>query len=497
MSFGNKLQLNKVVIGTAIAFLATTGLLMAEQAKAASNCTGPTFDAGTRTLSLVCTESTDIHELSCLDAFNPDTLFLSVNGLADTITCPPDVPPNTAPSVVVAGPASGSSGTNYSFTITGTDAEGNALNYGVDWNNDGVADFVSGSMPSGTGVTVAQNWGTSGTYTFGARAIDDQGLASNWVTHIIAITTMPTATVEVQVNGGGWGSVDQTINPGDTVTIRWNSTDATTCTGTNLNTGGATNSAGVVVGEPAPNSSLTYTVECTGPGGTISENVIVTTRQSPNLTEPSVNFSPSGTVDPVTGNYTSVGITFQTGNNGGSDTVNTVTYRVEIDYGNNGSYDVSDTGTITNLAPGGNYNGSETFLNVPFGNNTIRVTIDSNNDVTESDETDNVRTLAMTLSPAAPSLQLSVDKEVVRQGQNVTVSWDTAVSYSLNCSVSGPALTPSPYTFNPSVNGTTGSRTTGALSSKSEYLLSCTEPVTNTTFTETISVEVTPTAEEI
>ena len=221
----------------------------------------------------------------------------------------------------------------------------------------------------------------------------------------------------------------------------------------------------------------------------------MTARQLPNLTQPSVTFTPSVTVDPVTGNYDSLEVRFQTGNNGGSDTNATITYLVEIDYGNNGSYDVSDTGTITNLVPGGNYNGFEIFTNVPFGNNTIRVTIDSNDDVNEVDETDNSRTLGATIAPAAPNFTLTVSPNIVREGQTATINWDTEVSYPLNCTVSGPALTT--HSFNPNVNGTTGNRTTGLLSSKSEYLLSCTEPITNTTFTESASVEIIPNAEEI
>ncbi len=570
MSFGNKINSRGVLVILLGALIVFSSLANVHEAKAASNCTGPTYNAGTRTLSLVCTESTDIHELSCSDASNPDFLYLSVNGLADTVTCPPDVPPNTAPVIVVTGPTSVGAGTTHTFTITGTDAENDAVTYQVDWDNNSTPDYVSGSLPSGTGQNVTQSWATSGSYTFGARGIDANGASSAWTTHTVTVTNdtclpngssyqwngsawaatavptgwnwdptdvgilwnqappafgalqiddvgmdvtrewmnnygllrcglpLPAAvtTIEAQVNGtGSWSSGDVTINPGDNVVIRWSSTDAATCTGTNVNTGGVVNNnIGVGITEPAPGSSLTYSITCSGLGGNDTEDIIITTNGLPNLTAQIVNYTPSGSVDPVTGEYDSVEVRFQMGNNGQSPTNATITYRVEIDYGNNGSYDVSQTGTTGSIASGGSTNGSVIFSNVPFGNNNIRVTVDTTNVVNEVSDADNSGTLAMNLLPVV-NLELSTDKNIVREGQTAVISWNTQAVFPLDCTVSGPSISPS-YTFDPSTDGPTGSLTVGP-SSKSEYLLSCFESVSGLTFTETVSVDIIPTSEEI
>ncbi len=439
-----------------------------------------------------------ISDTASINASVSDTYIINCNGVIDSVVV--NVNAGGAPNApTVTGPVTSNVGDSNVFVINATDPDGDTLYYEIDWNNDGVTDAYTpgvGYVPSGTDRTATQSWGAGGVYTFAVRATDDMSLSSAWTTHTVTVATAPVATIEAQVNGvGGWSSGDQTINPGDTVTIRWSSTDATTCTGTNVNTGGATNSAGVAVSEPAPNSSLSYQIECSGTGGTVTEDIVVSTRQLPNLTQPSVTFTPSTTVDPITGDYDSVEVRFQTGNDGGSDTGTTITYIVEIDYGNDGSYDVSQTGTISSIASGGSVNGSEIFTDVPFGNNTIRVTIDTNDDVSEVNETDNSRTLGATLVPVAPNFTVTVSPNIVREGQTATVTWDTEVLYPLNCSISGPALTT--HSFDPSVNGSTGNRTTGLLSSKSEYTLSCTEPITNTTFTESASVDIIPNAEEI
>ncbi len=53
---------------------------------------------------------------------------------------------------------------------------------------------------------------------------------------------------------------------GNSSTLSWSSTGATSCTGTNFSTGGATSGSTSV----SPSSSTTYTASCTGAGGTAS-----------------------------------------------------------------------------------------------------------------------------------------------------------------------------------------------------------------------------------
>lgn len=62
------------------------------------------------------------------------------------------------------------------------------------------------------------------------------------------------------------------ITLGQSTTITWSSTNATSCTGTNVTTGNATAGSATV----SPDASTTYTVSCTGAGGSQSQSVLVT-----------------------------------------------------------------------------------------------------------------------------------------------------------------------------------------------------------------------------
>jgi CARDB len=498
MSFGNSTTVGKIATLAIVATVLVGGLLVSSQLKAASNCgSGPSYDSVSKTLSLVCTESTDIHELSCSDPTNPDTLSLSVNGSNETITCPPDLPPNTVPSLSISGPASGDYGVSYTFTITGTDAERDTLTYYIDWNNDGTADYVSGVLASGAGQAAAYSWAVVGAQTFQAQAIDSKGGASPWTAHTITIGNPPaaTASLELQVNGGSWGDANQTVNPGDTVTVRWSSNNASTCTSSGSGFDTANNTSGSDgVTTPAPNSATTFTVDCSGPGGSGSDSITVTSRQSPNFTTPLINQSASAGFDPATGMYNSVTITFQTTNNGGSDTTASANYRLEFDRYKDG-YELTTNGSLGQLNVGQSVNRSEVITNVPFGNSRVKVIVDSDDDVAEVNEGDNESELELDLLPPNPNISINADRRLVKSGEPVTLTWDTNVTYPMACRVYGPGITT--YSFNPSTDGrTSGSPLTSApLKAKSEYTLSC--AVGGTTFTDSVVVEVQGVIEEI
>lgn len=505
MSFGNNLALTKraLAVGT-VAVLVFGGLLLAWQLNAASNCTGPTFDAGTGTLSLVCTESTDIHELSCADATNPDTLSLTVNGSTETVTCPPDVPPNNPPTMSISGPTSGDWGTNYSFTFMGTDLDaGDTLTYEVDWDSDGIANVVPASgVTSGTSANAAWSWSATGAQTFQARVIDKGG-PSPWVNHTITIGNPPPAqaTLTVSVEGGPFSDGPVTVNPGDRIDLRYEGQYATSCdgSGTNFSTGGGT-SGSDQVSPTAAGIPTSFSLSCSGPGGTgSSDNLVVTTRQLPNLTT-SQNASPQfGTFDPVAGTYSQVTVYFRTQNNGGSDTTNQADYRFELDLNNDGSYEtnVNRNDGIGTIAVGGGENDNETVTGpIPFGTHGVRITADSSGNpgkVSETNESDNVYTGTITTTPPDPGLDLTANPLQVQNGQGTTISWTIGNPYDMNCSVFGPGISPT-YTFNP-LTSASGNLTTSAINAKSEYTLRCV--AAGTTFTDTVTVETQGVIEEI
>lgn len=497
MSFGNSsVALKKSIAIFAAIIIAAGGLVVAHQLKASSNCTGPTFDAGTKTLSLVCTESTDIHELSCADVTNPDILSLTVNGLNETVVCPPDVPPNTLPTVGISGPTSGDWGLNYTFTITGTDADvGDTLVYHVDWNNDGTADYVSGSVSSGTGVNVANSWSALGAQTFQAMVIDNKGGASTWVPHTITISNPPpaTASLQVRVNGGGWSSSDQTVDPTDNVELLWNSTNANSCSGSGSGFSAAATSGTDDVNTPAANSSTNFQVTCSGPGGNGSDSLTVTSRELPNLSTSIGTPQPSG-FNQTTGIYSNVGIPFQVINNGGSNINVNASYEFQFDQGRDG-YDLTTNGNLGTLSVGQIFSHTQSLTNVPFGNHRVRVHADNNDVVNETGNADNIVELNFSLPPGDPGLSITANPSRVQNGQNSTISWTMTSSYAMNCSVFGPGM--ATRNFNPATDGPSGNASAGPITSKSEYTLRCVELATNTTFTDTVTVEAQGVLEEI
>ena len=430
---------------------------------------------------------------------SPETYILTCDGTVDSVVVNAVNQAPNAPTIV--GPNSAGGGVSNTFVITGADPDNDQIYYEIDWDNNGVGDVnspASGFLNSGTGVNAIRAWFASGTYTFQARTVDTSVTPSAWTQHTVTITSSvpATATIETQVNGGAWGTADQTVNPGDTVTMRWNSSYATSCTGTGSGfaTGNGTSGTDGVT-TPAPNTSDTFTVNCSGPGGSSSDSIAITTRQSPNFTTPLVTYTPSG-FNAATSQYASMDIIFQTSNNGGSDTTTSANYQFRFDRGSNG-YDVNTTGALGLLNVSASVNRTETVTNVPLGNNRIEVTVDSTNVVNEVNEADNVTTLDIVIPPPNPGLNITADRTQVKNGETVQLSWIVAVPYAMSCRVFGPGITT--YTFNPSINGqSAGSPMTSApIKAKSEFILSCTEPVTGTVFTDNVVVEAQGVIEEI
>ncbi len=428
---------------------------------------------------------------------SPETYILNCNGITDSVVVTvtaSNQPPN-APTIV--GPVSGDTGITYPFTFTATDPDGDQVQYDVDWNNDGTSEVTSLLVNSGISIVGNRSWLTSGTYTFQVRARDMAGAVSGWTQHTITVTQSAPATalIEVQVGTGAWSANDQTIDPGDTINIRWSSTGADTCVGTNFSTGTGNPTSGTVVATaPGPNSATDFSVSCSGTGGPGNDSIRITTRALPNFNQPNVTYNLSPGYDPVTGIYDSVTVIFQTTNNGGSATKANAEYQVRFDRGTDG-YDQTATGNLGLLTVGQTVNRTEVFNNVAFSGNRVEVTVDSGNDVAESNEGDNVRVLDMTIPPPDPNLEITVSRPIVQAGETVTVDWNTSATYPMNCSVFGPGV--GPIDFNPSVAGPSGDTLSQPITAKSEFTLRCTEPITNTSFSDTATVEIVGRIEEI
>jgi len=113
-------------------------------------------------------------------------------GTAPTLVCPAIPFPNTAPDApVVTGPVTFTAGTTQTFTFTATDPQNDQLRYGIDWNNDGVADLWTPAnvayVNSGTAQLASYSW-TAGAHTFQVLAQDAPGLNSPWTPYGVAVT---------------------------------------------------------------------------------------------------------------------------------------------------------------------------------------------------------------------------------------------------------------------------------------------------------------------
>jgi hypothetical protein len=409
---------------------------------------------------------------------------------------------NSAPNApTITGPASGITNTSYSYAFQATDPDGDDVYYEVDWNNDGTPDNnapLTGFVSSGNAASRSNTWTSTGSFTIQARTVDSNNARSSWTQYAVTISPAPVpapvAAIDVSVNGGSWTSSDQTITPGDTVAIRWSGTDADTCTGTNVNTSGNI-SGSVSVTPPSPGGNTTYSVSCTNTTGTDVASLVVTSLSLPNLTVVIPQDDVSPTYDPATGNYTYVDVTVVVENSSTAIT-DTFTVTVEMDSDGNGVYESSQTYFLNGLGSNATDNQIRRFNNVPFGTAVVRATVDSGTDVTESNESDNEDTRNIAQVPPDIEMDLMIDPaDLVRGGEDATLDWDTNATFPMTCTLSGPALTT--VTFDPSTDGSTGSAVAGPITSKSVYTLACTEPVTSTTYSASVSVETTGSVEEI
>lgn len=241
-------------------------------------------------------------------------------------------------------------------------------------------------------------------------------------------------------------------------------------------------------------SNRFFTITCTGPVGTIADEVTVITTTLANLIPAGLSLTPSSVFNSTTGMYESLYVQYSVTNDGGVATPAFMN-RLSLDRFADGSYEQ----TVESATAGGLAVGADSPLfpvliatNVPFGTHRLRLNVDNNNVVTESNESDNEQIVTIAVPVPDPGLEFRAEPTVVRSGQSTKLSWDTNATFPMNCTVRGPQVA---HTFNPSIAGPTGQKTTGALTAKSEFRLQCT--VGDAVFTKTAWVEVIPGVQEI
>ena len=78
-----------------------------------------------------------------------------------------------------SGPSSGSPGTEYTYSSSVTDPEGDDVYYWFDWGDGSNSDWL-GPYSSGTGTSASHSWGSKRTYSVKVKAKDDGGQVSVW-----------------------------------------------------------------------------------------------------------------------------------------------------------------------------------------------------------------------------------------------------------------------------------------------------------------------------
>lgn len=241
----------------------------------------------------------------------------------------------------------------------------------------------------------------------------------------------------------------------------------------------------------------TYTLACTGYGGTSDPaTTSVTVLSKPNLV-PTFSIDPSSTFDPVTGVYDSLSINYSIANNGDTG-AGAFMNEFELDRDDDGSSDDTSIDTLSGVAAHSNSPTRSVLLasSVPFGDHRVYVRADQPGDVIdETDETDNEDDRLVTVPPPDPDMTLTVSDEYVRAGEDVTLSWNMVGVYPMDCSVFGPGM--ATHDFDPSVDGPSDFVTVSDLTAKSEFTFECTEPVTGVTFSQKKTVEVVGQQEEL
>lgn len=237
-----------------------------------------------------------------LDLFLKNEVYgVATLNVALTVTCSA-VPGacNSAPTAPsVTGPTIGITNTDYPFTATSTDPDGDTLRYGYDWDKNGTVDQwvpASGYVTSGTGQTATHQWPTIGAKAFQVLAEDSKAAKSGWTPFTITIhdpSELP--SVDIKANNSD-GPVTVFIN-GITAsyTLSWGSANVTTCAASGAWGGNQAVSGSLPVSNEVP-GTYTYTLTCTGILGQASDSVVVIVKTLPTLTV-NLTANPSSGVD--------------------------------------------------------------------------------------------------------------------------------------------------------------------------------------------------------
>jgi probable HAF family extracellular repeat protein len=210
------------------------------------------------------------------------------------------------------------------------------------------------------------------------------------------------------------------INQGQTSTLTWSSTNATSCTGTNFSTGGTISGSTIVT----PGTTTTYSVTCTGAGDSADASATVT------ITEDYPDLIVSALTGPKAGGAgKSITVSDTTKNQGAGDAGPSTT---KFYLSTNSTYDSGDVylgqRSVPSLASGAADGPVSTSLTIPAGTTTgnyyIIAKADADGVITETIENNNAKNTSIKIGPdlIVSKIATSPSSPVIGQSVKVTVT---------------------------------------------------------------------------
>lgn len=307
-------------------------------------------DGGGTTVYLTYGDAKAINVVYSSASPNPCTINLAGNGSNGPLTvssgssvsltwASTDALSTSGTGFVTGGAISNSSGVNVNptsnttYTINGTDALNVVCTDSVVVNvtapppiaptvdlkingSDGPISITSGSSATlswtttNTPTTCTASNGWSGSKSVSGGSQSTGALVSSQMYVISCTNINGTATDQVTVNMGatpaptvGLSLSPTSVTSGQTTTLTWNVTNATSCTGSGYWSGSKNASGGTEVSF-AISSPSTFTLSCTGPGGSNSDTEVVGLIASPPPPTVAISATPLSIIDGQSTNIT-------------------------------------------------------------------------------------------------------------------------------------------------------------------------------------------------
>ncbi len=215
----------------------------------------------------------------------------------------------------------------------------------------------------------------------------------------------PTVPLQVSSDGGStWTGSDTSITAGEDIYIKWTSTNAVSCTGTNFTMNG-TSSTQTSVTEPTAGNSITYTATCSNARGSGSDSITVTANAAPTA---ALQVSSDG------------GSTWT-----GSDVTIAPTDEIHLQWSSTNA----DSCSGYNFSTGGSTGSTQTSVTEPTAGNSTTYTV-----VCSSGASQDSDSLQVTVE-AGVGASLTADDTVVHSGDTVTLDWNVGTSDPSTCEI--------------------------------------------------------------